>query len=492
MNLIFRILKVLIVEDEKIIAKDIEATIRRLGHDPVGVVSTAEDAVKKAGELKPGLILMDITLKGETDGIEAAKVINDMFGIPIVYLTAHQDEDTIERSKSTNPYGFITKPLDDRDINSAINAAIYRYDVEMKLKEAEERYFRLAENAVDIIFSQSIDDLSYNYVNKATTEITGYTPEEFYMTPNLMEKIVHPDWLDDYRKNYRNILRKNDHANFEYRVLPKQGGECWLNQRSVIVKDDEGKPVIIEAIVTDVTERKIYQRTLEETTEKLRAFSNHLQKVREDERLLISREIHDQLGQDLTVLKMELSLLKKRAGKNAAEKSEMKKWSDELGKISNSIDGIINNVRRIATDLRPDVLDKLGLVDAIEWHSSEFEKRTRIKCETSLTEDEFTLNPEKAISVFRVFQEAMTNIARHSGAVTANISLGIENGWLVLNIADNGKGITPEEIEKNTSLGILGMKERIMLLGGLWSITGTEGKGSVVEIKVPLDEPSLN
>lgn len=488
MNLIFRRLKVLIVEDEYIIAKDIEATITRLGHDPVGIVSTAEDAIKKAGELKPGLILMDITLKGETDGIEAAKVINDTFGIPIVYLTAHQDEDTIERSKSTNPYGYITKPLDDRDINSAINSAVYRYDVEMKLREAEERYFRLAENAVDLIFSQQADDLSYIYVNKASAGITGFTPEEFYLTPNLMEKMLHPDWIDDYRKHYHSILKNNDHTNFEYMILTKNGGECWLNQRSVVVRDDEGKPATIEAIVTDVTERKTYQKTLEETTEKLRAFSNHLQKVREDERLLISREIHDQLGQDLTVLKMELSLLKKKSGKNAAEKSELKKWSDELGKISNSIDGIINNVRRIATDLRPDILDKLGLVDAIQWHTEEFEKRTGIKCVTALTEEDFTLNIEKAISVFRVFQEAMTNIARHSGASRANITLEIENGRIVLKIADNGRGITAEEIEKNTSLGILGMKERIMLLGGLWRIKGTKVNGTVVEIKVPLDE----
>ena len=487
MNIIFRRLKILVVEDEKIIAKDIEATIKRLGHESVGIASTAEDAVKKAGEHRPGLILMDITLKGETDGIEAARVINDTFEIPVVYLTAHQDEVTIERSKSTNPYGFITKPLDDRDINSAINSAIYRHDVEIKLKEAEERYSRLAENAVDLIYSQSAEDLSYDFINKAAYHITGYTPEEFYVKPNLMEKIIHPDWIEYYNKNFKKLLQKISLKDFEYRIIGKEGDEKWVNQRSTVVNDENGKPGIIEAIITDVTERKTYQKTLEETTEKLRALSNHLQIAREDERLNISREIHDQLGQDLTVLKMEIALLRKKVMKNP-EKTDMKKWAEEMGKINNSIDKIINNVRRIATDLRPDILDKLGISEAIEWHAGEFEKRTGIKCIMITAYQDFTLNLEKSISVFRVFQETLTNIARHSGAVKADISMSTMNGWLTLKISDNGKGITKAETEKGTSLGILGMKERINLLGGLLNIEGEQGKGTVVEIKVPLDE----
>lgn len=486
MNLVFRNLKILIVEDEKIIAKDIESTIKRLGYESAGIVSNAEDAIKKAGEMKPGLVLMDITLKGGTDGIEAAKIINDTFDIPVVYLTAHQDEDTIERSMFTNSYGFITKPLDDRDINSAINAAIYRYDVENKLKEAEERYFRLTENAMDMIFSQSLEDMTYNYVNRACLDITGYTPAEFYMKPNLIEEIVKPDWTEQYKRNVRRLAAGESINDIEFMVKHKSGDDRWLNQRSTVVKNASGKPHIVEAIITDVTQRKIYEKKLEETNEKLRAYSNHLQKAREDERYNISREIHDQLGQDLTVLKMDISFIRKKAAKQPENANSAELVAD-LTQVNLAIDEVINKVRKIATELRPNVLDKLGLAEAIVWHAGEFEKRTKIKCETELCEDGFNLGIEKSISMFRIMQETLTNIARHSGADKVLIKLENKNGWLILTISDNGKGITSEEIEGAKSLGIVGMKERALLFGGLWGIESEKGKYTKIEVKVPLD-----
>ncbi|MFI5211578.1 MAG: response regulator [Ignavibacteria bacterium] len=490
MNLIFRSLKILIVEDEKIIAKDIEATIKRLGYESVGIVSNAEDAIKKAGEMKPGLVLMDITLKGGTDGVEAAKIINDTFDIPVVYLTAHQDEDTVERTMFTNSYGFITKPLDDRDINSAISAAIYRYDVENKLKEAEERYFRLTENAMDMILSQSLEDLAYNYVNRACINITGYAPADFYLRPNLIEEIVKPDWMEHYKRNFRRLAAGEAVNDIEFMIRHKSGEDRWLNQRSTIVKSSAGKPQTVEAIITNVTQRRLYEKKLEETTEKLRAYSNHLQKAREDERYFISREIHDQLGQDLTVLKMDISFIRKKAAKQP-EKANTEELVKELTKINLAIDDIINKVRKIATDLRPNVLDKLGLSEAIVWHAGEFEKRTKIKCDTDLCDDGFSLGIEKSISMFRIVQETLTNIARHSGADKVLIKLENINGWLILTISDNGKGITNEEIERTSSLGIVGMKERALLFGGLWGIESEKGKFTKIEVKVPLD-PKVN
>ena len=179
-------------------------------------------------------------------------------------------------------------------------------------------------------------------------------------------------------------------------------------------------------------------------------------------------------------------------GKNAAKKTDndpnnkMNIFIDELKKITAYIDDIINKVRKIATELRPDILDKLGLTEAIEWHAGEFEKRSSIKCITRLSENEFFLNPEKSISVFRIFQETLTNTARHSGADEVIIELTIIHGWMILSIHDNGRGITPAEIEKGTSLGILGMKERVLILGGIWSIIGEDNKGTTVQIKVPL------
>ena len=491
MNLIFRKIKTLIVEDEKIIAKDIESTIQRLGHDSAGIVSNGEDSVRLSRELKPDLVLMDITLRGAMDGIEAAKIINDTLDIPVVYITAHQDEGTIEKTKATNPYGYISKPVDDRDINSVINSAIYRYDVEKKLKEAEEKYFRLTENAVDMIISQSLKDFSYNYVNKASKAITGYEPREFYSNPDLIRSIVHPHWKEEYSKNYELLIKGQNPENFEFKIVRKSGEERWLNQRSVLLDNKPGEPHEMEAILTDVTDRKKYETDIEESNLKLRALTGYLQTVREEERVNISREIHDQLGQDLTALKMEISILAKKLARSGNVSYVVSSVSNsdlqiELQNMGMLIDKLINNIRRIATELRPDILDKLGLVEAIQWHCEEFEKRTKIKCSFSIKEVDEFLDAHQAISLYRIFQETLTNVARHSGADRVKISFYDEGDFLVLIIYDNGKGITHEVEEKSTSLGIMGMKERALLLGGKLEIKGESGKGTEVKITIPI------
>lgn len=487
MNLLFRKAKVLVVEDEKIIARDIESTLKRIGHESAGSVAKGEEAVSLAGKLNPDLILMDITLKGDMDGIEAAKIINETLGIPVIYITAHQDEDTIEKTKETNPYGYITKPLDDRDLGTAINSAVYRRDVELKLKDAEDKYFRLSENAPDMIFSQEIASKKYLYVNKSCRKLTGYDINDFYSTPGLIETIIDEDWKEQYLFSIDEVLKSEFTIPFEFMIINKLGKKIWLNQRSIVIRDRNGKPVTIEAILTDITERKIYEQRLEETTRQLRALSSYQEKVREEERLSISREIHDQLGQDLTVLKMDIALMAKNSQKKPESESNLnpEKITSELKRLSPIIDDIINKVRKIATDLRPDILDKLGLVEAIEWHAGEFEKRSGIKCITHLTDKDVSFTPDKSISIFRIFQESLTNAARHSGATEINISLNIQNGWLTLIITDNGRGITEAEIEKSSSLGILGMKERVLILGGIWKIKGVYDKGTTITIQVP-------
>ncbi len=487
MNLLFRKAKVLVVEDEKIIARDIESTLKRIGHESAGSVAKGEEAVSLAGKLNPDLILMDITLKGDMDGIEAAKIINETLGIPVIYITAHQDEDTIEKTKETNPYGYITKPLDDRDLGTAINSAVYRRDVELKLKDAEDKYFRLSENAPDMIFSQEIASKKYLYVNKSCRKLTGYDINDFYSTPGLIETIIDEDWKEQYLFSIDEVLKSEFTIPFEFMIINKLGKKIWLNQRSIVIRDRNGKPVTIEAILTDITERKIYEQRLEETTRQLRALSSYQEKVREEERLSISREIHDQLGQDLTVLKMDIALMAKNSQKKPESDSNLnpEKITSELKRLSPIIDDIINKVRKIATDLRPDILDKLGLVEAIEWHAGEFEKRSGIKCVTHLTDEDVSFSPDKSISIFRIFQESLTNAARHSGATEINISLNIQNGWLTLIITDNGRGITEAEIEKSSSLGILGMKERVLILGGIWKIKGEYDKGTTITIQVP-------
>ena len=218
-----------------------------------------------------------------------------------------------------------------------------------------------------------------------------------------------------------------------------------------------------------------------ESREELRALSSHLQSMIERERARIAREIHDELGQELTGLKFDISWLRNRA----LEKPD----ADEVEKLNSTlkgIDGAIRSVRRIATELRPAVLDTLGLTAAIEWQAKDFEDRTGVRCRFDSLDEDLALDQERATAVFRIFQEALTNIARHAKATEVSIALTRQNGHLLLQMKDNGRGIDPEKLHGAYSLGILGMQERVRLLNGEISIQGEPGKGTRVSVDIPV------
>jgi signal transduction histidine kinase len=231
--------------------------------------------------------------------------------------------------------------------------------------------------------------------------------------------------------------------------------------------------------VRDITEAKKVEQQLLASREELRQLSNHLEDVREEERLHIAREIHDELGQHLTVLKMNFSFLQKNI--LASDPS----LSTELDKIISLINEMVNVVRKISHELRPAVLDQLGLVAAMEWYGNDFEKNTGIK--TSFISDfsDKGLPDKLRIGLFRIFQESLTNVARHAAASRVDASLQIQDGDIVMLIEDNGKGFNTEMIDHRKTLGILGMKERAIVMGGTYNIHSSPGKGTIIDVIVP-------
>jgi signal transduction histidine kinase len=218
---------------------------------------------------------------------------------------------------------------------------------------------------------------------------------------------------------------------------------------------------------------------LEASFGQLRALAARLQSIREEERKRVSREIHDQLGQALTAIKIDVSSLIR--GFPDKEIKEL----NRVPSILNSVDGAIQTVRRIATELRPGMLDDLGLVATIEWAGEEFGVRTGIKCILELPTDDLVVDQDTATAIFRIFQETLTNIARHANANEVRVRLAAEDGNVTLEVRDNGKGIPKEEPRKGESLGILGMRERATLLGGDLTITSGPGQGTTVIVRIP-------
>jgi signal transduction histidine kinase len=231
-------------------------------------------------------------------------------------------------------------------------------------------------------------------------------------------------------------------------------------------------------------ERRCAEERLRRSHEQLRSLTSYLQHVREEERTRIAREVHDELGQALTRLKMDLSWL---AGRLPRDGRSLRNRAKQM---SDHIDATIQMVRRISTELRPAILDGLGLAAAIEWQANEFQLRTKIECTVTIMVEETLWDEDFTTVYFRIFQETLTNIIRHAEATLVEVRLVEEDGRLVLTVADNGRGITEEEISNTRSIGLVGMRERAALLGGEVTFRGRPGEGTTVTVRIPMPPPS--
>jgi signal transduction histidine kinase len=224
--------------------------------------------------------------------------------------------------------------------------------------------------------------------------------------------------------------------------------------------------------------RQLYEE-MNRRQAQLRELTAYLQTAREEERAYVAREIHDEFGQTLTALKMDLSWLARRLPQRQTD------LAAKVNAMAGLVDGAVNTVRRIATELRPGLLDDLGLVAAIEWQAQEFARRTGLTVELHLGDQDLALDRDLATALFRIFQEALTNIARHAAATRVEIELVHQPDLLKLVVADNGKGIEPAQILAPRSLGLLGMRERARALGGDVVIEGSPGQGTTVTVRIP-------
>jgi two-component system, chemotaxis family, CheB/CheR fusion protein len=235
-------------------------------------------------------------------------------------------------------------------------------------------------------------------------------------------------------------------------------------------------------LTNEAAEREKIGARLEQTHDELRVLAAHQENVREEERKRMAHDIHDELGQALTGLKMELARL--RRGIKEPPQSVL----DQLQALSGQVDAIIATVRQVAQELRPAVLDDLGLLAAIEWLLQEFQKRSGLGCQLINRLDEISLSPISAIAIFRVLQEVLTNIARHAQATEVVVRLEEQEGILLLEVHDNGRGITAQEAAGKRSLGQLGMRERVRPFGGTVEVHGAPGEGTTVSVKIPLSK----
>lgn len=346
---------------------------------------------------------------------------------------------------------------------------------EKNLKENEEKYRLLFSSSPLPMWVYDIATYRILDVNEAATQHYGYSREEFL---GMTIEDIRP--REDVRK-MKDMSERNHpgvRSGGNWRHLKKDGSmiDVEIKSHDILYNNRTARLVL----ANDITEKLKAEKIILETSEQLRQLSARLQEIREEERMHMAHEIHDELGQRLTVLKMDVSWLKRNIGEKDPTAKEKIQGTLDL------LDGTIKIVRKIATDLRPGILDDLGLIPALEWQSKEFENRSGIKVHFQSNISEIALPTHLATGLFRIYQEALTNVGRHSGAghVYSNLEKG--EGFATLTITDDGKGFDASSIGSRKTLGIMGMKERTMMLGGEYAISSSPGKGTTISVKVPL------
>ena len=350
-----------------------------------------------------------------------------------------------------------------------------RIMAEEALRESEGKYSNLVERANDGILI--IQDRMMKYVNPRLAEMGGYTEEELVGTaftdyvpdtelPKLIDRYVRRMSGEDVEPIYETILRCKD------------GSEIYVEINASTVSY-QGRIADL-VLVRDITERKKAEAELKASREQLRELSTHLQSVREEERTRLARDIHDELGQTLTALKIDLSWLSKKLP------TEQELLLEKTRAMSKIVDMTIQKVKSISAELRPGLLDDFGLVAAIEWQLGEFRELTGLRSEVSSKLKEIDSNRDRSTALFRVFQELLTNIARHADATKVKVSLTEEADNVVLKVSDNCKGITKEQVSDPRAFGLVGIRERIHFWRGKFEINGIPGKGTTAAVSIPL------
>ena len=607
--------RILVVEDESLLAEDIQERLKIFGYGASAIAHSGEEALAAAASACPDLVLMDIRLKGEMDGIETARLFRERFNVPVIYLTGEANDATLERAKATEPLGYLLKPIEEKSLYSTIEIALYKHRmdrrlrrierwfattlksigdavmvtdtqgrvtfmnpiaekltgwksaeaagrpltevyqnvnaetrepldslvpqallegvvagptsravlisrngtetpiddsaapvrdnaghitgvvltfrdvserqrVEQALQEREERFRLLVEGVQDYAIFR-LDPLGcVTSWNSGAERLMGYHAHEI-LGASLTKLFTAPDVRRGKPEQNLELAKLRGRAEDEGWRVRKDGSRFQANVIITALRDDQGRLLGFAQVTRDITGLKQAEKQLRDSREQLRALAAYLQSVREEERTRIAREVHDELGQALTGLKMELSWLDKKFAE-AGHFPALRFLRQKTREMPEVVDEIISTVRKIATELRPGVLDDLGLEAAIEWQIHDFQKRTGIKCEFASNLKDIRLSQERATAVFRIFQETLTNVVRHANASRVKIKLEATRGKLMLEVQDNGKGVTARDLSGVKSLGLLGMRERAMMLDGEVTIVGRRGKGTTVGLRIPL------
>lgn len=364
-----------------------------------------------------------------------------------------------------------------------------RKEAEDALHESEKRFRTIFESAGIGIALIDVHGIPVA-TNPALAKMLGYSAEE--LCGMAFTEFTHPDDVALDWELFREIQEgKRESYQLEKRYRRKDHSIVWGKLTASLVRDLEGRPQYGIGMVEDISDRKAAEdrnqkllHDLGERVKELHALTARLNAVREEEALRIARELHDELGQAMTGMTMELAAVQRQL-KTGDGVLPVHDIQERLAGVRRLLDTTIATTRKICTELRPALLDQMGLLPALEAQAEEFEARTGIFCNLVLPADPVDLTPDAALAVFRIFQEILTNVARHSGATEVTVQLANVGGEVRLEVVDNGRGVTKAEIAHASGLGLIGMRERALAAGGQVLVEPEDGRGTRVILSLP-------
>jgi PAS domain S-box-containing protein len=348
-----------------------------------------------------------------------------------------------------------------------------------ELHKREETIRTILNNAFDAIITMDSKGMITSW-NKRASSIFGWEANEV-IGKKLSETIVPPNYQKAHILGLKRFIATGQgqvlNQEIELTAL-RRSGDTFPVEISISATKSEGE-YLFTGIIRDITNRKNAEISIRKSQEQLRKLSNRLESVREEEKAHLAREIHDELGQSLTVLKLDLSWMKKRL---LPDQEPIVEKTKEMIQV---IEDAIVTVQRISTDLRPPILDIMGICEALKWQVKEFHKRTGIECELKIEPEAIYLDDERSTMFFRIFQEALTNVARHAGASQVKSVFRQSDKKWTLEVQDNGQGMDASLVDDSKSLGLIGIRERIHLWGGVMQIDCQSGKGLKIIVNIP-------
>jgi PAS domain S-box-containing protein len=401
-------------------------------------------------------------------------------------MAAHQINENVRKDGRTITCEWSNTPLLDSDGMFAGLIALAQDITERRradeaLRVSEERFRQIAESISEVFWLTTPDKHEIVYVSPGYEAIWGRTLDAVYASPQSWMDAIHPD---DRGRVARAAVTNQIAGTYdeEYRIVRPDGTQRWIRDRAFPVYDAHGTLIRLAGVAEDITAKKQSEDRLRVTTEQLRALSAKLTRAREEEGRRIARELHDELGGSLSAIKWDLERL--AAGLEGEPVTDLAAVRRRLSSLVGTVGTTVETVRRIASELRPSMLDDLGLVDAIEWHAQQFERRTGMACQFERAGTDAEPPPAVATAIFRIFQEALTNILRHAQASLVEVRVVTGDDAFELAVRDNGIGMAASDAPQ-PGLGIVGMRERAALIGATLEVISQREHGTAIRLYVP-------